>query len=58
LPFFHTLIGKVIPFAFWHDKQFLFYMAIVVLAGTLASAFYPAFVLSSFKPVWVLKGIQ
>jgi putative ABC transport system permease protein len=56
MPFFHTLIGKAIPFTFWHDKQFLLYMGLMLVCGMLASAFYPAFVLSSFKPVRVLKG--
>lgn len=56
LPFFHKLVGKSIPFTFWDNKQFLLYMVAMLLAGMLASAFYPAFVLSSFKPVQILKG--
>jgi putative ABC transport system permease protein len=56
MPFFHKLVGKDIPFTFWHDKQFLLYVVLMLLAGMLASAFYPAFILSSFKPVRVLKG--
>jgi putative ABC transport system permease protein len=31
-------------------------LVVVVLTGVLVSGFYPAFVLSSFKPIMVLKG--
>jgi putative ABC transport system permease protein len=56
LPFFQTLVGKNIPFTFWQNIPFLLAMAGVLVTGMFVSAFYPAFVLSSFKPVRVLKG--
>lgn len=56
LPFFGSLVGKNIPFTFWQDERFTLLSLGLLLTGTVASAFYPAFVLSSFKPVRVLKG--
>ncbi len=55
LPFFNTLIGQTveIPFAepgFW-VALFIFIATTGVVAGS-----YPAFFLSSFRPVLVLKG--
>ncbi|OJJ21426.1 hypothetical protein BKI52_12815 [marine bacterium AO1-C] len=40
----------------WQDGQFWLMAGGLFLAGTLLSGFYPAFVLSSYKPVLVLKG--
>lgn len=56
LPLFHTLVGKFIPFTFWQNTEVALLSLGILLIGTMASAFYPAFVLSSFKPVRVLKG--
>ncbi|QHT70439.1 FtsX-like permease family protein [Rhodocytophaga rosea] len=55
-PFFHTLLGKDIPFSFWQNIPFVLTMAGMLVTGMFVSAFYPAFVLSSFKPIRVLKG--
>jgi putative ABC transport system permease protein len=56
LPLFHKLVGKEIPFTFWQDTRIALLSAGILVAGTVASAFYPAVMLSSFKPVRVLKG--
>lgn len=55
-PFFADLTGRNIEFTmitapeFWGTAIFLF------LVGTILAGFYPALVISSFKPVVVLKG--
>jgi len=56
IPYFNTLTGirLVIP---WHAPLFwIAALAFVVLTGVLAGS-YPAFYLSSFRPIKVLKGI-
>ena len=55
LPVFNDMVGKsiVMPWATWWFVPFLLVMALCV--GMLAGV-YPAFYLSSFKPVNVLKG--
>ncbi|HEX6848467.1 MAG TPA: ABC transporter permease [Chitinophagaceae bacterium] len=53
---FQNIIGIHTPlFALSNLKLWTFF-ALVVLAGSLLSSIYPAFVLSSFRPVKVLKG--
>jgi putative ABC transport system permease protein len=56
LPSFNQLAGKIISKGIFHDGGL-----IVLLLGTgivigLLAGLYPAFVLSSFKPIEVLKG--
>ncbi|MDP4245425.1 MAG: ABC transporter permease [Bacteroidota bacterium] len=40
----------------WNGYGISVALIVVILAGIIASGFYPAFVLSSFKPIDVLKG--
>jgi len=56
LPLFQQLLGKEIPFTLWQHTPFILVMGGMLVTGMVVSAFYPAFVLSSFKPVRVLKG--
>ncbi|HUP11526.1 MAG TPA: FtsX-like permease family protein, partial [Niastella sp.] len=56
LPSFNLLSGKIISKGIFHDGSL-----VMVLLGTgmvigLLAGIYPAFVLSSFKPIEVLKG--
>jgi len=55
LPYFNTLASKslTMPFGEWWFVPVIFVAALIV--GTLAGL-YPAFYLSGFKPVQVLKG--
>lgn len=56
LPFFNDLAGKTIDFAILFKlENILLLIALVAMIGFLAGS-YPAFYLSSFKPVDVLKG--
>lgn len=56
LPFFNQLIDKEIADHVWNDVTFLRTLTIFFLAGTIVTGSYPAFVLSKFTPVVVLKG--
>lgn len=53
---FNQLAGKVISTGFFNNLNYLFYLLLVALGIGLLAGIYPAFVLSSFKPVTVLKG--
>ena len=56
LPFFNSLSGKTIFFTdIFNNGIWLILMGLILLTGFLAGI-YPAFFLSSFKPVAVLKG--
>ena len=56
LPQFNFLVGKTVLTSVLTNTAFLQKLALFFLLGTLISGFYPAFVLSSFKPIGVLKG--
>jgi putative ABC transport system permease protein len=53
---FSGLTGWHIPFDYLLHKDFWLLVVSLFLVGALLSGFYPAIVLSSFKPVSVLKG--
>ncbi|MBT1690426.1 ABC transporter permease [Dawidia soli] len=55
-PFFSELSGRNIPMAFMGESDFWFLVIGLFTLGTVLSGFYPAIILSSFKPVAVLKG--
>jgi putative ABC transport system permease protein len=56
LPYFAELTGKPLSDKIWNTAGYWLLFAAVFIAGTLLSAIYPAFVLSSFKPLTVIKG--
>lgn len=56
IPFFNTLSGKELTISILSDIYFWFSIIVFFLLGSLFSGMYPAFVLSSFHPVKVLKG--
>lgn len=57
-PYFQQLTGQDInsTFGWWLQPPFSLMLIGFLLIGTLLSGLYPAFVLSSFKPLQVLKG--
>lgn len=55
LPWFNSVSGKAIP-APWQSPQFWLLTSGFVLMTSLLSGSYPAFYLSSFKPIKALKG--
>ncbi|MEM9327288.1 MAG: ABC transporter permease [Bacteroidota bacterium] len=56
LPFFNSMMEKVIMEHVWQSPVFMFQLVIFFILGTLTTGFYPALVLSRFRPVAVLKG--
>ena len=56
LPLFSRVSGKTIVFSFHQHSILLFaFLALAILTGLMAGI-YPAFYLSSFQPIKVLKG--
>lgn len=55
-PSFNQLAGKIISTGVFNNLNYIFYLLGVALGIGLLAGMYPAFVLSSFKPVTVLKG--
>jgi putative ABC transport system permease protein len=56
LPLFNSLTGKEISFSLITDSGFWTALILIFIGGSFLSGLYPAFVLSSFKPIEVLKG--
>lgn len=55
LPYFNTLLRKHIELDFTISQNIILFLSIIFITGLLAGS-YPAFVLSSYKPVSVLKN--
>ncbi|MEM1120025.1 MAG: ABC transporter permease [Bacteroidota bacterium] len=56
LPYFNDLVGKTILTQVWNASDLLYKLGFFCLLGTCITGIYPAFVLSSFQPIGVLKG--
>lgn len=54
LPVFNTLSGKQLVFS-WNGFLLVVLTSLLIIIGLMAGS-YPAFVLSSFKPIAILKG--
>lgn len=55
-PSFNQLVGKDVIGSLWLNQEFLLKVFVFAIAGALVSGIYPAFVLSNFDAVTVLKG--
>src|SRR5258705_1310285 len=58
LPAFSTLVEKDLDSLIVADWRFWLFVIVIFLLGTLLAAFYPAFVLSSFQPIYSIKSSQ
>lgn len=56
LPYFNELANKQLPFNYLLQPKILVGLAIIVLIAGFVGGSYPAFYLSAFNPVNVLKG--
>lgn len=55
-PWFNELTGREMGYLLFRQQMFWVWSVVLILGGALLSGLYPAFVLSGFKPVDVLKG--
>ncbi|MCF8365441.1 MAG: ABC transporter permease [Bacteroidales bacterium] len=55
-PYFSRLTGLSVNLHLWHNPVFWILFGLVIIVGSILSGLYPAFVLSSFKPITVLKS--
>lgn len=53
---FKAMAGLPSGLHFWNDSLFWYLLTSIVLISTVLSGIFPAFVLSSFQPIRVLKG--
>jgi putative ABC transport system permease protein len=58
LPYFDEISGKQINFPYLLDYRFIIALIVLVFVAGILAGIYPAFFLSSFNPVKVLKGVS
>lgn len=56
LPLFNSLTGKDLSFSLISQSQFWLVLFVLFVGGSLLAGLYPAVIMSSFKPITVLKG--
>lgn len=55
-PSFSELTGRELDYLLFKQNMFWVWIGVLIIGGALLSGIYPAFVLSGYKPVEVLKG--
>jgi putative ABC transport system permease protein len=55
-PWFSDITGRELDYLLFKQELFWIWIVILIVGGAILSGLYPAFVLSAFKPVEVLKG--
>lgn len=55
-PYFNDLVGSVVIDNVFFNLSFLKQLAFFFLFGTIVTGFYPAIVISSFRPITALRG--
>jgi len=58
LPIFNSLTGRELAFKLFSDYKLIVFLVSITIAGAFLSGCYPAFYLSSFQPVRILKGLS
>lgn len=56
LPYFNDMAGKTVSTGIFFNPENIAYLLVLALGIGLVAGIYPAIVLSSFKPISVLKG--
>lgn len=56
LPAFNVFVGKNLEIHFFKDVPFFLIMVLTAAAVGVAAGIYPAFVLSAFRPISVIRG--
>ncbi len=56
LPFFNNFIGTKLSLDYQHNFDFLLFMLLTAVTVGIVSGSYPAFFLSAFNPIKVMKG--
>jgi putative ABC transport system permease protein len=56
IPLFNQLTGKSFDSTLLFEYNFIAILSILFIGGSVITGTYPAFVLSSFRPMTVLKG--
>lgn len=55
-PWFSEITGRELDYLLFKQELFWIWTLVLIVGGAILSGLYPAFVLSAFKPVEVLKG--
>jgi putative ABC transport system permease protein len=55
-PSFSSITGRELDYLLFRQSMFWLWIVALIVGGALLSGLYPAFVLSGYKPVEVLKG--
>lgn len=58
LPWFNKISGSVLTLDIEHHKNLWLFLGALLMFVTFASGAYPAFYISSFKPVVIFRGMQ